>query len=231
MRPRPFGIVANQFRSRLEELVSDTVLIASPDKIPGLSGRPDLAAATTYSDVDAVAALDAIVKHRPSVVALDEAFADTPRGAALIARIKGDPALGTCDIRIVGSVSDERSTAEGRTAAGLATRPPSLDAHGTRRAARVAMREGVTISVDGNPATLLDLSVEGAQVLTATTLRPHQHVRVALPDGPRPIRLRASVRWAKLEMPKEGPRFRAGLQFAEADLSLLVRFIDAHRVV
>jgi len=205
--------------------VSDTVLIASPDRIPILSGRPDLAAATAYADVDAVAALDAIVKHRPAVVALDEAFADTPRGMALIERIKGDPALGTCDIRIVGSVTAERSAAR------LDTRPPSLDAHGTRRAARVAMREALTISVDGNPATLLDLSVEGAQVLTPTTLRPHQHVRVALPDGPRPIRLRASVRWAKLEMPKEGPRFRAGLQFAEADLSLLVRFIDAHRAV
>ena len=81
------------------------------------------------------------------------------------------------------------------------------------------------------PAMLLDLSVDGAQVLTATTLRPHQHVRVALPDGPRPIRLRASVRWAKLEMPKEGPRFRAGLQFADADLPSLGRFIDAHRAV
>ena len=209
--------------------MSDTVLIASPDKLPALSRRPDLATATTYSDVDAIAALDAIVKQRPAIVALDEVFADTPRGAALIERIKGDPALGTCDIRIVGTVTDGDSAADDRTAAGLAARPAVLDAHGTRRIARIAMREGLTVSVDGNPATLLDLSAEGAQVLTAKTLRPHQHVRVALPDGPRPIRLQASVRWAKLEMPREGPRFRAGLQFAEVDLSLLGRFIDAHR--
>lgn len=211
--------------------MSDTVLIASPDKISVLSGQPDLAAATAYSDVDAVAALDAIVKHRPAVVALDEAFAGTPRGLALIERIKGDPALGRCDIRIVGRSSEERPAADDLTSAGLARPPASLDAQGTRRVIRIAMREGLTVSIDGNPATLLDLSVDGAQVVAAMTLRPHQHVRVALPDGPRPIRLRASVRWAKLEMPKEGPRFRAGLQFAEADLSSLARFIDAHRAV
>ena len=211
--------------------MSDTVLIASPDKIPVLSGRPDLATATAYSDVDAVAALAAIVTRRPAVVALDEAYAHTPRGVARIERIKGDPALGTCDIRIIGRSSEERPPAEERTSAGLGAPSASLDAHGTRRVIRVTMREGVMVSVDGNPATLLDLSVDGAQVLTATTLRPHQHVRVGLPDVPRPIRLRASVRWAKLEMPKEGPRFRAGLQFAEADLPSLGRFIDAHRAV
>lgn len=211
--------------------MSDTVLIASPDKIPVLSARPELATATAYSDVDAVAALDAIVTRRPAVVALDEAFADTPRGVALIERIKGDPTLATCDIRIIGRWSEARPTADDPGSAGPAGPSPSLDARGTRRAIRVTMPEGVTVSVDGNPATLLDLSVDGAQVLTATTLRPHQHVRVALPDGPRPIRLRASVRWAKLEMSREGPRFRAGLQFAEADLSSLGRFIDAHRAV
>lgn len=207
--------------------MSDTVLIASPDRIPVLAAQPDFATATAYADVDAVAALAAIVKRRPAVVALDEAFADTPRGVALIERLKGDPSLVTCDIRIIGRSTDERPAVGDPVE--LEGPPTSLDAQGTRRVIRVAMREGLTVSVDGNPATLLDLSVEGAQVLTAMTLRPHQHVRMALPDDPRPIRLRASVRWAKLEMPKEGPRFRAGLQFAEADLSSLGRFIDAHR--
>ena len=93
------------------------------------------------------------------------------------------------------------------------------------------MREDLTVSVDGNPATLLDLSVDGAQVVAAMTLRPHQHVRVALPVSPRPIRLQASVRWATFEMPKEGPRFRAGLQFAGADPSAVGSFIDTHRAL
>jgi len=208
--------------------VSDTILIARPDKIPELSVRPDLAAATTYIDSDAVAALEAIVKDRPAVVALEESFADTPRGLALIERIKGDPALEACAIRIIRSVRKEQPPSGERPPASAELTTPSLDGHGTRRI-RVPMREGLTVSVDGNPAILLDLSVDGAQVVSAMTLRPHQHVRVALPDGPRPIRLRAAVRWAAFEMPKEGPRFRAGLQFADADLSAVTRFIDANR--
>jgi hypothetical protein len=207
--------------------VSDTVLIARSDKIPELSRRPDLAAAIAYSDADAIAALNAIVKGRPSVVALDVSFADTPRGVALIERIKGDPALEACVIHIIGDVGEKPATpAETLTATHTMK---LLDSQGTRRAIRVAMRAELTVSVDGNPATLLDLSVEGAQVVSAMTLRPHQHVRIALPDGPRPIRLRASVRWASFEMPKEGPRFRAGLQFADVDLPAVTRFINAHR--
>ena len=210
--------------------MSDTVLIARSDKIPELSRRPDLKAAIAYSDADAVAALDAIVKGRPSVVALEGAFADTPRGVALIERIKRDPALEACVIRIIGDGADEPTAlAEKLPAANASATMKLLDSQGTRRAIRVAMRVGLTVSVDGNPATLLDLSVEGAQVVSAMTLRPHQHVRMALPDGPRPIRLRASVRWASFEMPKEGPRFRAGLQFADVDLSAVARFIDTHR--
>jgi hypothetical protein len=212
--------------------VSDTVLIAPPDKLPALLERPDLATATTYSDADSVAALDAIVQRRPAVVALDQGFADSPRGLALIERIKGDPALETCDIRIIGERSDAaRLASAGRVTPEAGNGSSLLDAHVTRRVARVTMREGLTVSVDGNPATLLDLSGEGAQVLSSMTLRPHQHVRVALPDSPRPIRLRASVRWATFEMPKEGPRFRAGLQFTDADLPAVDRFIAAHRAV
>ena len=36
--------------------------------------------------------------------------------------------------------------------------------------------------VDGNPATLVDLSTGGAQVLSATVLKPNQRVRVTLAD-------------------------------------------------
>ena len=71
---------------------------------------------------------------------LDEAFAGTPRGVALIERIKGDPALGTCDIRIIGRSSEEGPAADDRTAAGVTGPSASLDAHGTRRALRAPSR-------------------------------------------------------------------------------------------
>ena len=45
----------------------------------------------TFSDADALSALQTIVTRRPQVVALERMFAVTPRGAALINRIKADP--------------------------------------------------------------------------------------------------------------------------------------------
>ena len=50
---------------------------------------------------DVLQALEAITSLRPDVVALEKVFADTSRGNALINRIKADPSLKHCDIRIV----------------------------------------------------------------------------------------------------------------------------------
>ncbi len=73
------------------------------------------------------------------------------------------------------------------------------------------------MSIDGNPATLLDLSIVGAMVVSPTILRPNQRVRMSLPDESRPVRFSAGVAWASFEMPKGGPRYRAGIEFFDAD--------------
>ena len=78
-----------------------TVLIASPEHLPALQEREDLDGAQVFSDVDALRALDVITRQRPAVVALERLFAATSRGAALINRIKADPSLSGCEIRIV----------------------------------------------------------------------------------------------------------------------------------
>ena len=39
------------------------------------------------------------------------------------------------------------------------------------------------MAVDGNPAALIDLSTVGAQVVSATVLKPNQRVRVIMGDG------------------------------------------------
>jgi CheY-like chemotaxis protein len=83
--------------------VADTVLIAAPDLLSALTRREDLMRAVTFSDEDARAALDVITKQPPRLVALDRLFASTPRGAALIERIRRDPALAACEIRLVAS--------------------------------------------------------------------------------------------------------------------------------
>src|SRR5262245_36756572 len=54
-----------------------------------------------FPDSDALRALAVITRRRPAIVALDRAFAASPRGAALINRIKADPSLIESEIRVV----------------------------------------------------------------------------------------------------------------------------------
>lgn len=216
------------------------VLIASSEHLPLLAERSDLAGALAFPDTQALQALDAITRERPAVVALERLFAGTSRGAAFINRIKADPALASCEIRIVAHDStysrvSTRKPADAAPAAAPAAvaEPPrvpsALDQRGTRRAPRYKVVENVEVLVDGNPATLIDVSTVGAQVLSATTLRPNQRLRMSLPDPTRPIRFNAGVAWAAFEMPKGGPRYRAGIEFYDADPDALMRFIDAHK--
>jgi len=72
-----------------------TVLIAAPALMPALTERTAAEGSEllVFPDSDALRALDVITKRRPAIVALDRAFAASPRGAALINRIKADPSL------------------------------------------------------------------------------------------------------------------------------------------
>jgi hypothetical protein len=208
-----------------------------------LQERDDMDGALTFAASDALQALDVITRQRPSVVALERLFAATSRGAAFINRLKADPALTTCEIRIVAHdseysrVSPRRPSEAGAGAAvaaiAVADPPPSppavLDQRGTRRAPRYGVGEGLDVLVDGNPVTLINVSLVGAQVISLTTLRPNQRLRMSLPDRSRPIRFSAGVAWAAFEMPASGPRYRAGIEFYDADRDAVGRFIDANK--
>jgi hypothetical protein len=221
--------------------VSSTVLIASPEHLEILKAREDLAAAQAFPDAEALRALDVITRQRPGVVVLERMFASTSRGTALINRIKADPMLSACEIRIVAHDSEpsragSRATQSIAEAAVAVVEPPPaapaappLDQRGTRRAPRFPMVDGVEVSIDGNPAALQDLSVVGAMVVSPTILRPNQRVRMSLPDKARPVRFSASVAWASFEMPKGGPRYRAGIEFFDADPAALNRFIESNK--
>ena len=182
-----------------------------------------------------------ITRQRPGVVALERLFASTSRGAALINRIKADPSLSSCEIRIVAHDSEysrvsPRRPGEAPAAAApaaVAEAPPAapapLDQRGTRRAPRFKIVDGVEVQIDGNPATLVDLSLVGAQVFSATVLKPNQRVRFSLTDGTRPTRFSAAVAWAFFEIPKGAPRYRAGIEFFDADPATVTRIIDTKK--
>ena len=122
------------------------------------------------------------------------------------------------------------ASAVNQAPAGEAPRP--LDWHGTRRSPRVRVRDGIEMQIDGDAAVLIDISLIGAQVLSSASLRPNQRVRISLPQDDGPIRFRASVAWAKFELPKTGgaPRYRAGLEFVDADEASMTRYCERVKV-
>jgi hypothetical protein len=190
----------------------------------------------TFTDADALRALDVIMKRRPAMVALERAFAATPRGAALINRIKADPTLAQSEIRVISHDTDHSRAPSLRTAdASVATKTavaeppidmPGLDRIGTRRTFRVKMAKGLEVLVDGNPAALLDLSVGGAQLLSPTVLKPNQRVRVTLSDDQGTWRMSGTIAWATFEIP---PRYRAGLEFLDADSIVIETYSIRHK--
>jgi PilZ domain len=212
--------------------VPDTVLVAAPEHLPALQEQGDFGDALAFSDADALKALEAITRDRPKVIALEKQFAATSRGAALIKRIKADPKLRKCEIRVVSHEGDSEELPQPEAAPqGEADAAPvKLDQRGTRRAPRAKIVDGVEVLIDGSPAVLVDLSVVGAQVVSPTILRPNQRVRMILPDEERPIRCVAGVAWAAFEMPKSGPRYRAGIEFFDAESGNLDRFIEQNRL-
>lgn len=197
-----------------------TVLIAAQALMPALKERTatDGHELLAFADSEALRALEVITKRRPAIVALDRAFAASPRGAALINRIKGDPSLVDSEIRVVSHESHHAraiSEPEGSSGvAGISDAPTqmsqALDESGTRGAPRLAMAKGVEALIDGNAAVLVDLSIGGAQVLSATVLKPNQRVRLTLTDARGTIRISGTVAWATFEIP---PRYRAGIIF------------------
>src|SRR4029077_19974732 len=126
-----------------------TVLIAAPELMPALKDRAAVEGGEllVFTDADALHARAVITKRRAAMVALERAFAATPRGAALINRIKADPSLAHSEIRVVSHDAEpgratpsppaENRPADTVTAVAIDEPPAPLDDRGTRRAARV----------------------------------------------------------------------------------------------
>lgn len=217
------------------------VLIAASHQLAALQKQPDFTDADAFPETEALKALETIARTRPQVIVLDHIFAASARGTAFVNRIKADPALASCEIRILeagaGTAPDPappppspapRESVETAPAVVVQTTAPStqLDT-GTRRAQRYVISGNVEVLVDGSPAALVNISIVGAQVVSPSSLRPNQRVRMSLVDEARPIRFNGVVAWASFEMPKEGPRYRAGINFYDAAPEMVTRFIES----
>ena len=207
------------------------VLIGTPELLPALRARAGTVNGEVieFSHLDAVLALEAITKRRPQMVALERLFAMTARGAALINRVKADPSLQDVEIRVLAHDSDYTRVVPRAKAAAPAVAAPALDQTGTRRAPRFKIAGRVEVVIDGKTAVLVDLSTVGAQVVTQLAIKVDQELAMALPDTEGVVRFRAKVAWTAFAQTAEGaPRYRAGIDFIDADAEEVGAFLERH---
>ena len=228
------------------------LVIAAQNLMPGLREHVKVdGEILTFADTEPIQALQTIMEQKPGRVVLERLFAATPRGAALINRIKSDADLAHTEVRVMSHTGDytrqvvkpskvsappagQPAVTATATATQAATAPvvtadapKALDWHGTRRAPRFRVKSGVELQLDGNPAAVVDLSTVGAQVISPTVLRPNQKVRITIPVDDLMMRFRGAIAWAKFELPKpplKAPQYRAGVEFTDADAKAIDNF-------
>jgi hypothetical protein len=241
-----------------------TVIIGATELLEVLrQSAADDTEVLAFGDSEPLKAIEAITTRRPQVIALERLFAATSRGAALINRIKADPALADTEIRVVSidgtyRVSPRRASAHREPPARTRSIDPllspdtedtqpiievlpagpeadaeaagqNLDYRGTRRAARFRMAEGTEAQVDGTMAIVVDLSTFGAQILCPAPLKPQQRVRMILGDDLGLAKFSASVAWVSFEIPKGVSRYRAGVEFDDAEPTAVDAFCRRHK--
>jgi hypothetical protein len=207
---------------------SCTVIIAAADRLPQIKSRVGAVNGESldFTDADALTALETIVKRKPQLVALERLFAATPRGAALISRIKADKKLAKSEIKVYAHDSDFTRVVP-RPVEPL---PQSIDQRGTRRAPRFRMSINTMAVVEGTNAVLIDLSTIGAQLVSPGVLKPNQTLTMVLTDKDGTIRFNAKTAWTSFEIPpNSGPRYRAGVEFVDADPVDVDAFIGRHK--
>ena len=215
------------------------VVIASDTAVTTLKGLPGVGRQImVFADTDVLRAVEAIEEHKPNLIVLQREFLDTPRGAALIWRVKTNPDLSHAQIRVLSEVAEYEHLLSRRSQAGLdpATAVPGeplpADYDGVRLTRRFKVRPGLEMRLDGYPTTLVDLSRSGAQVLVAKPLRFNQAVRISIADEEGAFRFGATVVWASFERSADTgqQRYRAGIVFVDPDAQLLEELCVRHRV-
>jgi hypothetical protein len=205
------------------------VFIGQPDRLPAVverAGQID-GEVLEFSDADALQALETITRRRPKVITFERLFAMTPRGAALIIRIKADPKLDDSEIRVLAHDSDYSRVVPRPSKVAA----PPLDQRGTRRAPRFKMKDTAIATIEGVNAVLIDLSTIGAQVVSPGKLSPSHKVSVVLKDEGGAVGFQANVVWTSFEIqPTSGPRYRAGLEFVDADAAQVEAYCKRQKV-
>src|SRR5262249_26722973 len=99
-----------------------------------------------------------------------------------------------------------------------------------RRASRYSFSEKLIVKISGESGILVDLSVNGAQVLMQSFHDQNATVEFALPSRVSPISCTGRIVWSRPEPPAKTHRlrYRAGIFFTTSDAAAIEAFIIQH---
>lgn len=180
-----------------------------------------------FSHSNLISAFESIRAHQPAVVALEGQFALTPEGRAFAERLQGlaVPGMGVHLLTFANGAWSSSVLSEAPVSVAVPSAP--ISAINTRRVPRFAVVNALSMRIEGETTSLVNMSVMGAQVLSMPPLRPNQKLKITLPDeGKAPVAVLACVAWSSFEMPANAPRphYRAGMEFTDAAASVLEDF-------
>ena len=234
-------------------MLSDlNVVVATTARLPmireglRLTGR-----AMHFTSGNLASATESIRSHQPRLVAIEAPFAQTPAGVAFVERVEA--LAPDSDIRIIVQLEGRWVTAPRQAApeveatnlfvpqtvvfaAPKVVAPPApivvapqVNALNTRRAPRFLLRSALDAVVENGSASLVDLSIHGAQVVSRPVLRPNQKIKIALPDTGEVLRVTAHVAWSTFEKPAvSDAHYRAGLEFTDAAQQAMENYRRRH---
>jgi hypothetical protein len=92
------------------------------------------------------------------------------------------------------------------------------------------MPDHTEVQIDGIPATMVDVSLTGAQILMPSALKPNRAVKLTIPHGDAVVTCKGKVMWSRLEPTMKGGQlwYRGGVLFTSSDGAALKAFIDSH---
>jgi hypothetical protein len=206
-----------------------TIVVADVTRMAAIrSGLPLSGRVVQFTNFNLSSALEAIKSDEPRMVAIDALLVQTQQGLGFIKRVESLAKAG-CAIRLIvrghrawtTTERDAQPQAEVPGGCATASRPAVVAAANiganTRRAPRFPMLDSLNAGVEGGHASLVNISVLGAQVVSLPVLRPGQTVKIALPDQDVMLRLTAHVAWSTFQQTKQGTVvYRAGVAFTDA---------------
>jgi hypothetical protein len=209
-----------------------TIVIADVTRMAAIrSGLLLTGRVVQFTNFNLSSALEAVKTDEPRMVAIDALMVQTQQGLAFIKHVESLAKAG-CAIGLIvrGNKTWTITQRDAQPPAdvapiGRAPAPPGRSAVvaaakagvNTRRAPRFPMLSTLNAGVEGGEASLVNISVLGAQVVSLPVLRPGQTVKIALPDQNEMLRLTAHVAWSMFQQTKQGTTvYRAGVAFTDA---------------